>query len=272
MFADDTKLYNDPTVAHDVLQTDLIKINNWCETWLLTLNIDKCHVLHLGHNNPKINYMLGANTIQSVVTERDLGVVVSNDFKWTNHISAIVKKANSKIFLIKKAFLLPLSVPLFLALYKTYVRPLLEFATPAWNPYYARDIDLLERVQRRATKMVAGLKHLGYYERLSMLNLQTLRQRRQFFDLVEVYKIMHGKYRCPLHEMFVMNTNGHLRGHSLKLYRARFRKLIRQHFFSLRVVNDWNALDPHVVTTGTVATFRRLLYSNRIAEYDPSLF
>ena len=80
----------------------------------------------------------------------------------------------------------------FTILYKTYIRPHLEFCIQAWNPSLKKDIHTLEKVQRRATKLVPGIRHLEYPDRLEMLNLYSLEQRRERGDLIEVFKILKG--------------------------------------------------------------------------------
>jgi len=77
-------------------------------------------------------------------------------------------------------------------LYKSLVRPHLEYCTIASSPHYITDKELLERVQRRFSRMIRELKALSYPERLSRLNLWSLEERRVRADLLEVYKIVHG--------------------------------------------------------------------------------
>jgi hypothetical protein len=138
---------------NDVLQTDLNLIYEWSRKWLLTLNIDKCQVMHLGYNNPKKAYFMGLSHLNECTSQVDLGVTISNDLKWNKHIVAIVKKANQKLFCIKKSFIVPMDKKLFLSIYLMYVRPILEYASVIWSPYLVKDINLIENVQKRATKL-----------------------------------------------------------------------------------------------------------------------
>ena len=84
---------------------------------------------------------------------------------------------------------------LFLFLYRTYIRPHLEYCAPSWSPYLAKDIDALERVQHCATKLVKSLSALTYEDRLVSLQLKSLYGRRQCGDLIEAFKILND-YKC----------------------------------------------------------------------------
>jgi hypothetical protein len=163
------------------------------------------------------------------------------------------------IFKVKKSFL-PLDPKLFTIIYHTYILPILEFACPIWSPHYQKDIAQLERVQRRATKMVRGFRYLSYDERLQRLNLPSLVSKRSKIDLVETYKILNNAYSFSLSEMFVIAETRQLRGHSRKLMKQKFKKLLRQNFFSFRVVNSWNNLPNEVVTAPSIACFKRRLF------------
>jgi ribonuclease P/MRP protein subunit RPP40 len=92
-------------------------------------------------------------------------------------------------------------------LYKVYIRPLLEYANVIWSPHLHRDIDTLERIQRRATKRVAGLRSIPYATRLQMLDLPTLQHRRRRGDLIWTYKILTNNESDELLNLFEFNTN-----------------------------------------------------------------
>jgi ribonuclease P/MRP protein subunit RPP40 len=102
-------------------------------------------------------------------------------------------------------------------LYKCLIRPRLEYAVQAWRPYLQKDIDLIEGVQRRATKLVVETKGMSYDERLKFLDMKTLKTRRVRGDLIEVFKIMKGFENVNKDKFFTMDT-GCTRGHELKLF------------------------------------------------------
>ena len=116
--------------------------------------------------------------------------MVYSDLKPGNQCKKAASKAMSVLGMIRRQFP-QLDVPEFRLLYKCYVRPHMEYAVQAWSPYLAKDIECLERIQRRATKMVRGLKNMHYQERLKAVGLQSLQQRRRG-DLIETFKILKG--------------------------------------------------------------------------------
>ena len=263
MYADDTKMFCDPTLQHGDMVEDLSELERWTEKWLLKLNVSKCSVLHIGYNNPRLEYDIGGLELSKVTEQVDLGVKVSNDLKWESHIDTIVKKANTLIYLIRRSFI-NMPPDLFLRAYKTYVRPILEHAVVVWCPYFRKDIDILERVQRRATKIPPSLRNLSYEDRLKTLKLTSLEERRNRGCLIETYKILHSHYTCDIN-FFHRNTNVNLRGHGLKLKTELCQKLFRKNFLTNRVVHQWNQLPEDIVTAPTLNSFKNRLdlYLNR---------
>ena len=125
-----------------------------------------------------------------------------------------------------------------LNLYKTLVRPHLEYCICAWSPRCQKDKKLLEKVQHRFTRMITSLKSLQYQAKLQKLGLWTLEERRNRADLIEVFKMAHRFAAIRLTDVFQIDTSGRTRGHSLKLVKCRCNKDIRKFFFSHRVVSS----------------------------------
>ena len=179
-------------------------------------------------------------------------------FSFSTHISEKSKKANQIMGIIRRSFRY-LNKEIFTKLFKSMVRPHLEYAASTWNPYHKQDIKKLESVQRRATKQVPELKDLSYKDRLTSLKMPTLAYRRMRGDLIETYKIVTGKYDkavsdlLPLHQVLGTTT----RGHSLKLAKPSSHKDLSKFFFTRRVVDTWNDLPECVIQAPSVNSFEK---------------
>ena len=139
-----------------------------------------------------------------------------------------------------------------------------------WSPQYQHDIDAVEAVQRRATRMVPVLRHLDYESRLKVLNLPTLTYRRLRGDVIDVYKYLHCIFTFS-HDMFNQDLYEGTWGHSLKLFKDQSKRELRRHFFSQRVINIWNSLLDTVVTAPSVNMQKNLLDKhcrNQAVKYD----
>lgn len=257
-FADDGNVYANPLLEYEDLQTDLNSIKRWTLDWKMPLNDTKCTVLHIGQNNPKLNYHFEQTQILSVTKQKDLGITISSDLKWETHITQMCKKANSMIYLIQRSFK-DLSKEMILKLYRSYVRPKLEYAHAIWSPYYVKDIEQIERVQRRITKLPQELKDLTYVERLEQLKITTLKVRRSRGDLVETFKILNNHYACNLREIYHLNHNINLRGHNIRLSKEKCNKLLRRNFLTNRVVYHWNGLSGNTVNSTSKNQFKNRL-------------
>ena len=123
----------------------------------MPFNIDKCKVLHVGFNNNKEKYVLDSCDLSAVSDEKDLGVIVSSDLKMSKQCKKASSTANKVLGMINRTITTKKSWIL-LPLYKSLVRPHLDYCVQAWRPYVQKDIDLLEKVQKRATRMCIDLK------------------------------------------------------------------------------------------------------------------
>jgi len=144
-------------------------------------------------------------TLVETAVEKDLSVWMENNGKPSNHVAHVVSKANQLLGLIRRTFTY-MDCALMKQLFTALIRPHLEYASVVWHPYLKKDIEMLEGVQHRATKMVPGLAKFSYEERLRRMDLPTLVYRRARGDVIEVFKYMNKIYKVngpellPLHE------------------------------------------------------------------------
>ena len=176
MFADDTKLYHtiDSPQDHNILQHDIDQLCVWGDKSLMSFNRDKCHVMTFGKTGEMYNYTMKKDAISLPMNrcdqEHDLGVLFTPDLKFSSHIKLITRKANNVIGIIKHTFSC-LDRTMFCTFYISLVRPHLEYASEIWNPYLMGNIRTLEKIQRRAAKLVPELRAVA-------LNLPSLLYRR----------------------------------------------------------------------------------------------
>jgi len=131
--------------------------------------------------------------LEKVNSMIDLGVRFDNNLTFREHMSEKINKAYSVLGIIKRNFIY-MDEHTFILLYKAMVRPHIEFANSVWCPYKLGDIKEIEKVERRATKLIIKLKNKPYRDRLFHFNLPTLKYRRLRGDIIEICKITHNIY------------------------------------------------------------------------------
>ena len=188
--------------------------------------------------------------------EKDLGIIMSNDLKQYKDVTNKVKKANKMLGMIKRTFSY-LDKEILLRLYKAYVRPILEYCQQAMSPYLQKDINEIEKVQRRATKLLHYLKDKSYEERLKDLDLHTLEYRRTRGDMIVMYKITNGLMDVDASLLFKWKQYSGLRGHSKKVEHTKSNTEIRRNFFTKRVITPWNKLPDYLIKADSVNAFKK---------------
>src|SRR6218665_3586516 len=208
----------------------------------------------MGKGNQELPYEMGGKMLKVSEEERDLGVIMHRSAKPSRQCAEASKKANSTLGMIRRTR----DKDTILRLYKSLVRPQLEYCIQVWSPHLKLDMEKLEKVQRNAPKMIQGYKDLSYEERLIRCGLTTLEKRRSRGDLIEAYKIIIGKESIQWERFFELAPSKGTRGHRYKLFKKR-KGTLGQKFFSARVVDLWNELDDSTVSVDNVTVFKRKL-------------
>ena len=217
LFADDCKLFGNVTPGDiNTIQSDLSNFEEWSKVWQQPFNAKKCKVMHLGNKNPNHDYLLNGHTLEKIESEKDLGVVIDDSLKFHLQTAAATRKANQILGVIKRSYKTR-DKNTMSTLYKSMVRPHLEYGNAIWGPFYAMDKKAVESVQRRATKLIPELRDESYAERLRILDIPSLENRRSRGDMIQCYKIFQGIVRINIEEMFDIIqpavTRSHTFGH-----------------------------------------------------------
>lgn len=274
-FADDTKVGNRAATIDERknLQACLDKLTAWANKWCMSFNTDKCKVLHVGKSNPKQEYTMNGSPLAETVKERDIGVNITNDLKPSSHCAESARRANAILTQISRAFMYR-DRKVFLQLYKQFVRCHLEFAVPAWSPWAVGDIEVIERVQKRAINMVSGLTGRTYEDKLSELGLTTLLERRVKLDMVQTYKIINRVDDVNAETWFkltgISNRSTRSTSYHKNITLTTSRTETRKNFFSSRVAPTWNSLPTELKECKSVQLFKTKLNQINLIQDRPN--
>ena len=239
-------------------------LENWSNTWLLKYHPEKCKHMNIARveKTDEFKYKLSGKNIERFQKEKDIGITIDSELTFESHICEKVNKATLIFGALRRAFRY-LDKKLFIPLYKKMVRTQLDYASSVWAQYKKKHIDMIENVQKRATKQIPGMKNLPYEERSRKLELPTLSYRRLRGDMIEVYKIIQGHYDPEASTIIkLMNdTEQRLitRTNSRKVVYNRANTNIRQNSFSIRIAKYWNKLPENIMNAPSINSFKNRL-------------
>jgi len=257
IFADDTKIYRQISNPNDALalQNDIDSLHKWSMTWGLTFNSTKCMALSIKRRNHPYRhpYKMDSTPLPRITDMNDLGVNINSKLRWNNHITNITKKANQRLWLIKRTIGYRAPVMAKTTTYITMVRSLLEYGTPVWNPSTKDNLTQLETIQRKATNYILNnppyyaLGHIPYKQRLIACNLLPTSYRREFYDLIFFIKCIKGWMHFSILDYTAFIINRHNRptrntNHGLNLTTIQTRLEATSHFYTHRITRTWNSL------------------------------
>jgi hypothetical protein len=263
LFADDCVIYRPVRNADDcqTLQTDLARLENWENSWCMSFNATKCSSISITRKTNKIDfpYTLHNTTLEEVSSATYLGVELSSNLKWSDHINKTVKKGNKQLAFVKRN--LPIkNSKLKETAYFGLVRPILEYCCTVWDPHHTTYISKLEMVQRRAARFT-----LNRYERrssvtdmLKELQWDSLEQRRARIRATLFYKIQHSLVAIQPPSFIIPNPrfNPDYPHRIFKSYHGTHS--YRNSFFP-RTITTWNSLPPSIACSPTLDLFKGAL-------------
>jgi hypothetical protein len=261
LFADDTAVYRVVTNGIDQahLQQDLHRLAEWEKSWDMQFHPAKCTTLPVTRSRRHLQpaYQLHGHTLETVTAAKYLGVTIQGDLSWDDHINSIVSKANKTLGFLRRNLKIS-SRTVKERAYKSFVRPVLEYASSVWDPHTQKNIDKLEAVQRRAARFVCNRYHntSSVSRMLDILGWQSLEERRKHARLSMLYKIDNGKVHCPgIKSKLAPLPPRQRRGHSKQFRLITCRTQYRSASFLPRTVRDWNALPAAIAEANTDDTF-----------------
>jgi ribonuclease P/MRP protein subunit RPP40 len=261
-FADDLKVIACCSkFSHQTVQDTIDVVSAWAEAHQMPLSDEKCAVMHCGKRQPKRTYMLNGQHLATVASVNDLGVIRTPGFISTEQCTTVACKASRAANCIRRSFSYG-SRKLLWPAFQAYVLPTLMFCASSWAPCLLRDIDVIEKVQRRYTKTIHGLHDLPYDKRLQELGALTLVNRRTYADMTLVFKCLHGMTNCSPSALGLMVAENSTRSAAHRLIQTRIANRAHGASFSCRAPSSWNKLPLDIVCSGSLRIFKSKLYKH----------
>ena len=225
----------------------------------MKFNVSKCSIMSLtkSRSPANFNYTMNYETIPRVKIQKYLGVTITSDLTWSNHISNICTKANKTLGLLRRT-LHPCSADVKKRAYESLVRPNMEYATTAWSPHTKKDINKLENVQRSAARFVSNdyRRTSSVTSMILKVGWQTLQARRRLSDLAMFYKIQHGFVNISFPTAVAPSYTATRQNHEHKYMAIQANTQVYKNSYFVRTVPVWNSLPATAVKAANVAQFQ----------------
>ena len=275
LFADDCLVYKEIANISDteILQKDLNTLISWTKSWQMEFNISKCNMISFKDqrkkNIIKVEYMMEGQKVQPAQDITYLGVKINSSLRWSNHVNDTANKAHRLIGMLWRN-LHKAPVELKNTAFQTLVRPTVEYASPIWNPWTAKDINRIEGVQNAGARFVMNQPHRrdvrdSVSQLISMLGWRSLQERRQLASLTFLYKMQNGLVDIPnhylpkqvTHQYSTRSAGTNTEQRSFDHYKAN----VDAFKYSLlpRTVPLWNSLSRHIITAPSLDSFKARL-------------
>ena len=262
LFADDSAVYRKITSPQDhvVLQKDLENLVKWEQAWSMEFHPDKCQLLRitLKKNTSNYNYQIHNTQIEETSNAKYLGITINNKLSWNTHINNVCQKGNNTLNFIHRNFG-TCNQKIKTNLYKTYVRPVLEYSSSVWDPHTQTNKDRIEMVQRRAARFVKNdysREQTSVTNMLHQLNWTSLEERRTRNKITLLYKALNDIISISTEHLRITQTQ--TRQHQ-NFYIPFARTNAYRHSFFMDTIRHWNTLPPHIRSAPTLTSFQTAL-------------
>ena len=275
LFADDTKCLISSTkdVSSHNMQQDLDSLYQWSISNYMNFNQSKCAALRIPSIGLPPVYLLNGYSIPITNLFKDLGVLLSGDLSWSAHINMIVTRAYKMLGLIRRCFSHTASVPVRRLLYTSLVRSHLIYCSVIWRPYLRRDIIVLEKLQRRATKFILNDYTSDYKTRLSSLELLPLSMTLELYDIIFFLKSVRSPSPSfdTLDYIHFSVSSGTRSSSNNKLLHLLASTTSSSNFYFNRLPRLWNSLpsiDDDVSTSAAISRLKALFWSHFLLNFN----
>ena len=287
LFADDTKCFRPIRSPQDhiLLQSDLDVLSLWSTNWKLMFNETKCSIMSIfSHpsldqdSDPQTEYLINGLAILPCKQQKDLGILVSSDLSWSDHVSRITSKAYKILRLLRRTFTSQINVTTKKKLYIALVRSQLTYASQIWRPMLLKDLYPIEHIQRRATKYILNDYTSDYRSRLIMLNLLPM---SMLFELNDICFFVRSIQLCesPNHSFNIsrytsFSPNNTRSGTYKKLVQPPITHNRDKHFYFNRLPHLWNSLPPIDLSLSLVSIkkeLKEIFWKSFLAKFNPDV-
>ena len=277
LFADDAKCLKRIACSEDIarLQEDLDSLNNWSLQWKLKFKESKCIHMRIGGESvdPSL-YEINSVPIPTQSNNKDLGILISSDQTWSDHVRHITARAYKILGLLRRTFSSTNSIHEKKMLYISLVRSQLVYCSETWKPCYRKDIEKLEKVQRRSTKFILNDYEMDYKKRLTKLNLLPLMYMLDLRDIMFCVKsLKEPTADFNIREYISFSDQQTRSGLHKKMNITRSKKNICRNFYFNRIARIWNKLPPQDINRPLASIKQSMikeLTDHFISTYDPN--
>uniref|UniRef100_A0A1I8B4I5 Reverse transcriptase domain-containing protein n=1 Tax=Meloidogyne hapla TaxID=6305 RepID=A0A1I8B4I5_MELHA len=256
LYADDLKITYSYKLNNNLLQDKINLLTDWADDWGLPIAFNKSYILNIGNKNPKNTYSIRDHKVEQVDVVKDLGIFVDDKLTFNKHIKIICRNA----FLRSHQLLRTIHTynpKTWGNIFKTYVLPILEYASPIWNPKQKDLIKSLERVQKFYTRSALNKcrkTKLKYQDRLKLFQLEPLLLRRYYLDVITMYKIYFNLTSLNPGELFTLNSRpSRKHNHIIQVSNKNNRT---SNSFINRTISIWNLLPKEIFVGHTLTKFK----------------